>query len=195
MPADAQGPAVRHRVHLQHLHPRARRGGGAAGGESAAGAARHEREGLHRLVPAVLRADPDDARYGGDGRLPAPSRARSSSSRCTAWAAARSSCSVQGDRNARVVFENAHRLRRALRHRAALHPRHRADGRLAGAADRWRAGAVRARAHPRRRRSPRQPRRGRARRRPPAERPRPLARRADRPGAGGAEGCCSSAST
>jgi len=30
----------------------------------------HEREGLHGLVPAVLRDRPDHARHGGDGRLP-----------------------------------------------------------------------------------------------------------------------------
>ena len=37
---------------------------GVAGGQPPAGAARHEREGLHGLVPAVLRPDPDHPRHG-----------------------------------------------------------------------------------------------------------------------------------
>ena len=61
---DAQGPAVRHRVHLHHLHPRACGGRRCPGGQPAAGPARHEREGLHGLVPGVLRADADHPRHG-----------------------------------------------------------------------------------------------------------------------------------
>ena len=58
-----------------------------------------------------------------------------------------------------------------------------ATRRFAGAADRRRAGAVRAGPHPVGDRQPRQSGRRRQGRRPAAERPGPLARRADRPGA------------
>ena len=91
--ADAQGPALRHGVHLRDLPARARGAGGHPGREPAAGPAGHEREGLHGLVPGLLRADPDHARHGGNGGLPRASTARPCSSRSTAWAAARSSSS------------------------------------------------------------------------------------------------------
>ena len=72
--------------------------GGALGGESAPRTARHEREGLHRLVPAVLRTDAGDARHGRRWRPSPPPTARSCASRCTAWAATPYSCSSPGTR-------------------------------------------------------------------------------------------------
>ena len=95
---DAQGSAVRHGVHLHHLHPRTRRGAGRAGGEPAAGPAGHERESVHRLVPAVLRADADHAGHGRHARFPARAPAHRLQAACTAWAGARSSSSTAATR-------------------------------------------------------------------------------------------------
>ena len=52
---DAQGPAVRHGVHLHDLHPRARRACRALlVVNRPSGPAGHEREGVHGVVPGVL---------------------------------------------------------------------------------------------------------------------------------------------
>ncbi len=58
--ADAQGPAVRHGVHLHDVHPRARRASGPARRQQAVEPPRHQREGLYRVVPAVHAAEPRD---------------------------------------------------------------------------------------------------------------------------------------
>ncbi len=116
---DAQGSALRHRVHLHHLHPRAGRAGGRAGGQPAAGPARHEREGLHRLVPAVLRADADHARHGRHGRLPA--RARPDRRKPLRRHGRALDLRGRAGRQERARgLRDPDRLRAALRHRAAL---------------------------------------------------------------------------
>ena len=160
-----------------------------------AGPARHEREGVHGLVSAVLRADADHARHGRHARLPARARQRVVCKPLYGMGG-RSIFVVDARRQERERhLRDADRLRHALRDRAALHPRHRDDRRLARAAGRRRARAVRARAHPDRGRQPRQSRRRRQGRRPRrstsaiAGSPRRSARRC------ASAACCSSAST
>ena len=171
---DAQGSAVRHRIHLHHLHPGSRPRSGRAGLQPPAGAARHEREGLHGLVPGMLRADPDHARHARHERIPA--RARQGGLQ----AAARHGRPLDlrarpGRQEPQRRVRDADRLRQALRHRAALPAGDRDRRRLPGDPGRRRAGALRPAAHARRGRPPRQSRRGSPRREPAAQRARPLA--------------------
>ena len=87
-------------------------------------------------------------RHGRHGGLPARARQDRRASRSTAWAAARSSCSSQGDKNAQRGVRDPDRLRRsASRSRSATSPRSSTGGDSRVLLDRRRAGAVRARAH------------------------------------------------
>ena len=119
--------------------------------EPPAGPARHEREGVHGLVPAVLRADADHARHGRRWARFSASTARSSCKPLDGMGGRSIFVLEQGDKNAQRRLRDADRLRPALRHRAALPAGDRRDRRLARAADRRRAGALRAGAHPVRR--------------------------------------------
>ncbi len=85
---------------------------------------------------------------------------------------------AEGEPNANVVFETLTDYGRRFAIAQRYLPRDRDLGRFAGAADRRRAGALRAGPHADGRRQPRQPRRRRQGRRPAAQRARPLARRA-----------------
>ena len=75
------------------------------GGEPPAGPAGHEREGLHSLVPGVLRAHADHARHERPCTRSCASRRGSSASHCTAWAASRSSSSRPETRTPESIFE------------------------------------------------------------------------------------------
>ncbi len=165
-----------------------------AGGEPAAGPARHEREGVHGLVPGVLRADADHARHGRHGRVPARARPR------RLQAAVRHGRPLdlrarRGRQERQRGVRDAHRIRHALRDRAALPARDRRDRRHARPPGGRRAGAVRAGPHALRHRQPRQPGRRRQGCRPAARRARPLARRDASGRRCASAACCSSGST
>ena len=120
----AQGSAVRRRVHLHHLHPRARGDPGRLRREPAPGPARHERKSVHRVVPAVLRADAHHAqrrRHHGVRR-----RARQDR-RQTARRHGRQVHLRHRERRQEPAghHRDADRHGPALRHRAALRARHR----------------------------------------------------------------------
>ncbi len=168
--------------------------GGALVVNRPAGSARHEREGLHGLVPGVLRADADHARHARDARLPARARAD------RLQAAARHGRQVDLRRRDRRQerrrdLRDPDRVRNAVRDRAALHPRDRPDRRLPGDPGGRRTCALRARAHTLGVRSSRQPRRGGEGCRPAARRAGPLARFAASVPRCASAGCCSSGST
>ena len=130
---------------------------GRAGGEPAAGPARHEREGLHGLVPGVLRADADHPRHGRHGRLRRASTARSSVKPLHGMGGRSIFVVDAGDKNLRVVFETLTDYGQRFAIVQRYLPRDRGDRRFARAADRRRAGALCAGAHARGHRQPRQP--------------------------------------
>ena len=87
------------------LHPRARRAGGRAGRQSCPRPARHEREGLHGLVSAVLRADAGHARHGGDGGVRQRTHGKIVCKPLHSMGGHSIFVLEPGDKNSRVVFE------------------------------------------------------------------------------------------
>ena len=141
--ADAQGSAVRHGVHLHHLHPRARRAARACSSRTGPQGLRDMNEKVYTAwfpqccAPTLITRDMAD-----DARLPATSTARSSE------AARRHGRQLDlrrrdaATRTRNVIIETLTDYGATLRDRAALHARDRRHRRLARAAHRRRASAA-----------------------------------------------------
>ena len=110
---DAQGPALRHGVHLHHLHARARRARRGAGLQPPPGPAGHEREGLHGLVPAGVRAHADHARHGATWPPSCASTARRSCKPLHGMGGRSIFVVAADDKNMNGHLRDAHRLRPA----------------------------------------------------------------------------------
>jgi len=96
---DAEGPTVRYRVHLQHLHIGSRPNPRRAGVQSASGPARHELKRCTRRGFGMLRPDLDIARHARHERVPARTR-QGGLQAAGRHGAARSSCSNKATRTA-----------------------------------------------------------------------------------------------
>ena len=192
---DAQGPALRHGVHLLDLHPRARGAAGRAGREPAAGPARHEREGLHGLVPRVLRAHADHAATWPTCMHSSREHQRAVCKPLYGMGGRSIFVLDADDKNASVVFETLteYGTRYAIVQRYIPDIVATGDARVIlvdGEPVPYALARI-----PSAVGQPGQPGRGRQGRRPAARRARPVARRAGSGRSCASAGCCSSAST
>ena len=175
--AHAQGPALRHGIHLHHLHPGARRSSRASWWCNRPQGLRDMNEKVYTAwfpqccAPTLITRDMADmmAFLREHGKIVV---------KPLDGMGGRSIFVVDaGDKNPNVIFETLTDYGQRFAIVQRYIPEIVRDRRCARAADRWRAGALRARAHPDGHRQPRQPRRRRQGRRPAADRARSLARR------------------